>query len=119
MLKDRLKQALELKCRGKRYALAVEIGVHPSSVGRWLQGGPITVENLVQIATALDISLDWLVLGRDGGCSKADALSSIEGRLLAELRLMSPASIEHLAVFVESLSQGGRTGSAGPAREIG
>lgn len=49
---------------GKLYALAVEIGVDESAISRWKKGRSISLENAAEVCRALDISLDWLVMGR-------------------------------------------------------
>ncbi|MBZ7924354.1 helix-turn-helix domain-containing protein [Ensifer adhaerens] len=61
---DRLKVALEAKGVKKQMAFAAQIGVNDSVVSRWKRGQKLTLQNAVRICQALDISLDWLVLGR-------------------------------------------------------
>jgi len=61
---DRFAHALRLRQVGKLYALAVEIGVDESAISRWKKGRSISLENAAQVCRALDISLDWLVMGR-------------------------------------------------------
>jgi transcriptional regulator with XRE-family HTH domain len=60
----RLRTAMETKRRRKLFAFSHEIGVSPSTVTRWLQGQPISSDNLVRLAEALDISIDWLLMGK-------------------------------------------------------
>lgn len=43
--------------------LADRLGIHQATVSRWELGGTITVEQLVQVAEALDIALPELVGG--------------------------------------------------------
>lgn len=57
---------LAMKARGvmKLCVLSAAMGVSESAVSRWRHGGPITLHNAAQLCGALDISLDWLMLGR-------------------------------------------------------
>lgn len=61
---QRFTDALRLRRVGKLYALAVAIGVDESAISRWKKGRSITLENAAQVCRTLDISLDWLVMGR-------------------------------------------------------
>jgi transcriptional regulator with XRE-family HTH domain len=61
---ERFEHALRLREVGKLYALAVEIGVDESAISRWKKGRSISLENAAEVCRALDISLDWLVMGR-------------------------------------------------------
>lgn len=102
---ERLRDALESQARGKRYALAVAVGVNPSSVTRWLNGGPISVESLIAVCEALQVSMDWLVLGRGApirGPAPALALSAEEERLICSLRRMPPQATVKLTEFLEA-----------------
>lgn len=61
---DRLKIALEARGVKKQMAFAVQIGVDDSVVSRWKRGSRLTLQHAIKICEVLDISLDWLVLGR-------------------------------------------------------
>lgn len=61
---DRLTFALKQRGVRKLYALAVEIGVDESALSRWKKDGAISLPSAARLSQALDISLDWLVLGR-------------------------------------------------------
>lgn len=60
----RLREAMKVRGFKKQYALAVSLQVNESTVTRWLSGGPMSLESAIEVCQALDISLDWLVLGR-------------------------------------------------------
>jgi transcriptional regulator with XRE-family HTH domain len=60
----RLRKAMQARRRSKLFAFSHELGVSPSTVTRWLQGQPISSDNLVRLAEALDISIDWLLMGK-------------------------------------------------------
>ncbi|WP_083530847.1 helix-turn-helix transcriptional regulator [Methylobacterium sp. AMS5] len=63
---ERLQQALAARGIRKLYAFADEIGVNKSALTRWKSGKNISIENICRLAECLDISIDWLLLGR--GC---------------------------------------------------
>lgn len=48
----------------KQIVLAAELGVNESAVSRWQQGLGLSLEHAARLCITLDISLDWLVLGR-------------------------------------------------------
>ncbi|MDJ1159089.1 helix-turn-helix transcriptional regulator [Chelatococcus sp. SYSU_G07232] len=60
----RLQHALLKRRISKLYALAAEIGVNESAMSRWKKSDAISVHNAIQLCAALDISLDWLLMGR-------------------------------------------------------
>ena len=61
---ERLTFALEQRRVRKLYALAVEIGVDESALSRWKKDGAISLPSAARLSHALDVSLDWLILGR-------------------------------------------------------
>jgi transcriptional regulator with XRE-family HTH domain len=61
---SRLAEAMLLRGWNKQTALAEALGVKPSAVSRWLKNGSLSLENAVALCDFLDISLDWLMLGR-------------------------------------------------------
>jgi transcriptional regulator with XRE-family HTH domain len=63
-LGQRLSLAIKRRNVRKLYAIAVEIGVDESALSRWKKGGAISLPNAARLCLTLDISLDWLVLGR-------------------------------------------------------
>lgn len=44
-------------------ALASILNVNESTISRWMNDGPMSVENAISICTYLDISLDWFLTG--------------------------------------------------------
>lgn len=60
----RLREAMALRRVGKMLGLACQLGVHESALSRWKHGGAMSLVNVVSVCEALDISMDWLVLGR-------------------------------------------------------
>ena len=61
---DRLASAFAARGVRKLQALAVELGVDESAISRWKRGRAISLDNVARLCLALDVSLDWLVLGR-------------------------------------------------------
>ena len=56
--------AMELAGRTKTISLAYELGVSEPAISQWKNGKPISLENACELALVLDVSLDWLLLGR-------------------------------------------------------
>ncbi len=61
---ERLQNAMAARGIRKQIVLATELGVNESAVSRWQQGAGLSLEHAVRLCETLDISLDWLVLGR-------------------------------------------------------
>jgi transcriptional regulator with XRE-family HTH domain len=61
---ERLRLAIEARGVRKQQALAFQVGVHESAITRWKEDKSISLTNAVTLCDALDISLDWLLLGR-------------------------------------------------------
>lgn len=104
---DRFALALELREVRKLYALAVEIGVDESAISRWKKGRSISLENAAQVCRALDISLDWLVMGRgsiDAHRQQAAPNPDPAGALLRRaFPDMPPAKVQAVAAALEGL----------------
>ncbi len=60
----RIREAIALKNVRKSQALAAELDVSAAAVSRWQSGGPVSLESACALAERLDVSLDWLLLGR-------------------------------------------------------
>lgn len=61
---ERIRQALEIRGVKKQQALAAELKVHESAITRWKENASMSLESAVAFSSALDVSLDWLLLGR-------------------------------------------------------
>jgi transcriptional regulator with XRE-family HTH domain len=70
---------------GTQRELAKSVGVHPNLVSRWAGGRAVpSVEHLARLSNALDVSLDWLVLGaKPSGHSTATEPAVVLARELA------------------------------------
>lgn len=62
---DRIARAIEKHDLCKAMALAAELGVSEAAVSKWKHGHTMSLENACMLASKLDVSLDWLLLGRD------------------------------------------------------
>lgn len=61
---ERLQFIIKHRNYNKQIALASELGVDKSTVCRWIQGENIKLSYVIQICEILDISADWLLMGR-------------------------------------------------------
>ncbi|MEY4249983.1 MAG: hypothetical protein RJA87_1616 [Pseudomonadota bacterium] len=95
---ERLTFALEQRGVRKLYALAVEIGVDESALSRWKKDGAISLPSAARLSQALDISLDWLILGR----GHMDAHRSGSHHLFEDL---SSAEAKRLYFILEELTR--------------
>jgi transcriptional regulator with XRE-family HTH domain len=83
----RLRQAMALRGHRKMMALAAELGISAAALSKWTQGHSMSVEHACRLSQLLDVSLDWLLLGRNQPeWMQADQLSRLELELLTQLR---------------------------------
>lgn len=105
---DRIRAALAARGVRKQQALAAELAVHESAITRWKENKQMSLANAVALGAALDISLDWLLLGRGtmnshrevgaaGWRADDQALAQIAGRL-------GPRSLSLLLSTIESIA---------------
>jgi transcriptional regulator with XRE-family HTH domain len=93
----------------KQHAFAVALNVSQSTVTRWLANGPMSLESAADICSVLNISLDWLVLGRGEMESKAAApgavRASAEGieKIVRLYEALPSKSRRLLSSFLDSL----------------
>lgn len=99
---ERIRHALVERGVHKQQALAAELKVHESAITRWKEGKPISLDNAIAFGAALDVSLDWLLLGRGTIDSHkrdaaAAALRPVSGRL-------SPRTVALLGSFIDAIA---------------
>lgn len=83
----RLRLAMITRGYGKATALASGLDISPAAITKWTQGHAMSVDHVCNLATLLDISLDWLLMGRNGpDWIQPDQLSEIELDLIGSLR---------------------------------
>jgi transcriptional regulator with XRE-family HTH domain len=98
---ERLDDALRRRRVPKLYALAVEIGVDESAISRWRKGHPISLPNAVALCRALDVSLDWLLMGR--GTMDAHRVAPADPLMLAARTLLEALTAPDAALVREML----------------
>jgi hypothetical protein len=102
---DRLSRAIKGRGISKMMALALDLDVHESAISRWRKGGPMSLENAARISEVLDISLDWLVLGRgEMNAGSAESLASEEAEILNAFRQLRHSAASHLLAFLKDLA---------------
>ena len=72
---QRLVEAMQRRNITKQTALAVALGVNDSTVTRWKKDGSISVDSVLLLCRALDISLDWFL----NGTGAIDAPKALQG----------------------------------------
>ncbi|MFC0242942.1 helix-turn-helix domain-containing protein [Rhodopseudomonas telluris] len=107
---ERMVQAMRLRGMTKQHALAFAIGVNESTITRWKNNAPMSVEHVVLLCRALDISLDWFLTGEgaiDAPKPPAGSLDRRESGFLSSMRqaevAMSERSKTLLVAFVQSV----------------
>ena len=101
---DRIAYAIYASNAGKISALAMELGVNESAISRWKKNGNLTIQNVGRFCEILDVSLDWIILGR-GHCfqHRQSFVSNIEQDTILALRKYDSESTVHLNKFLHSL----------------
>lgn len=61
---ERLRLAMDARGVRKQHAFAFQLKVHESAITRWKANQSLSLDNAIAVCAALDISLDWLLLGR-------------------------------------------------------
>lgn len=103
---DRLSHAIKGRGVSKMMALALDLDVHESAISRWRKGGPMSLENAARISEVLDISLDWLVLGRGQmDAHTAESLATEEFELVQIVRKLRRKALLHLLALLDDMTQ--------------
>lgn len=103
---ERLRIAIQQRGMSKLSVVACAVGVTESAVSRWRSGGAMTLGNVAIVCQRLDISADWLVLGR--GHMDMHLSGAVRGfphiaRHLAKLSPLARQELHHfLAAVVDS-----------------
>lgn len=104
---ERIRQALVARGVPKQQALAAELKVHESSITRWKENAAISLDSAVALSVVLDVSLDWLLLGRDTIDSHKRSImpSPDEDSLWRIAQRIGPRSISLLLSTIESIAE--------------
>jgi transcriptional regulator with XRE-family HTH domain len=104
---ERIRVAIHQRGVRKLTALAAEIGVTEGALSRWRQGGPMSLDNGIRFCRVLDVSLDWLAMGRaDPDHHKQHTVNQDRQRLLTALDALPAGSDAYLASLLEHLASG-------------
>lgn len=99
---NRFDQAMKSRGHLKAMALAAELDISPAAISKWKQGHAMSVDHACNVAGLLDISLDWLLLGRNSpDWLQPDRLSDSESELVSMLR-QRPARVAQLLITLVS-----------------
>ena len=111
---ERIREALAKRGVRKQQALAAELEVHESAITRWKENKEMSLANAVALSAALDISLDWLLLGRGtiDSHKAASAPPADDGTLRRIASRLGPRSLSLLLSMVESIAA-----DVGPKRQ--
>jgi transcriptional regulator with XRE-family HTH domain len=105
---ERIRIAIQQRGVKKLTALAAEIGVTEGALTRWRQGGPMSLDNGIRFCQVLDVSLDWLAMGRaHPDHHRQQTFNQDRQRLLTALDALPPGAEAHLARLFEHLASGG------------
>lgn len=84
---ERLNVAIKTRGVTKMMSLAADLGVDESAISRWRRGGAMTLQHAAMVCRLLDVSMDWLILGRgEMDLHNTPALRPEELSLVASLR---------------------------------
>jgi plasmid maintenance system antidote protein VapI len=104
---ERIRHALAARGVRKQQALAAELDVHESAITRWKENAAMSLDNAIALSTVLDISLDWLLIGR-GTIDSHKTVSSVGGAGSSDLARIAarigPKSISLLISAIDSIA---------------
>lgn len=105
---ERLAAAIRGRGISKMLVLAHHLDVNESAISRWKQDGAMSLNNAARIAEVLDVSMDWLILGRgEMDIHKTPGLRSREFELIETVRRYPPESVDDLVRFLSRLTPDG------------
>jgi transcriptional regulator with XRE-family HTH domain len=102
----RIEQAMMRRGHRKAMALAAELDISPAALTKWKQGHAMSLENACRLADLLDVSMDWLLLGRNApDWLQADQLNTQEADLIDRLRRRPAHIIQLFAALLSEIPQ--------------
>jgi hypothetical protein len=110
---QRLVEAMKRRGIRKQFALAYDVNVNESTITRWKNDGPMSIEHAISVCDCLDISLDWFLTGK--GLIDQHKLTSLPGgdadeNLMTSFRRatrpLTDSSKSLLLQFFDSLTDG-------------
>jgi transcriptional regulator with XRE-family HTH domain len=101
----RIALAMQKRRLQKLYAVSSALNVSESAVSRWRNNGAMTVENVIALCELLDISIDWLLLGRGHMDMHKEALPVARARSIHDTLIKLPdEAVTHLEKFLVALA---------------
>jgi hypothetical protein len=104
---ERLRLAMNARGFRKQQAFALQLKVHESAITRWKSDRSFSLDNAIAVCAALDISLDWLLLGRgtmDFHKVSPGKLSEIEDtQLVASFKHLSRLLTKRTSLCLQTL----------------
>ena len=87
----RLKHAMETRGYRKATALAASLDISPAAITKWTQGHAMSLDHVANLAHLLDVSLDWLLMGRnEPDWLRQDQLTAVECEIIEKMRARPP-----------------------------
>jgi len=101
---ERLKEAIRRRQHRKMLVLAQDLAVDESAISRWKSGGAMSLDHASKVCTVLDISMDWLLLGRgEMEGHKSVHVSDEERTLITDVRVLPPSKAREFRAILRSL----------------
>ena len=104
---ERLCLAMDARGVRKQQAFAFQLKVHESAITRWKANRSLSLDHAIAVCAALDISLDWLLLGRGTMESHkiaiTEAVQNEESCLVAPFRHLSRLLTQQTSASLQSL----------------
>lgn len=106
---QRLVEAMQLRGYAKQHALAYALGVNESTITRWKNDGPMSLDNAVTLCRLLDVSVDWFLSGKGthDGHNRSGAAAHAETPLAQTIRraetIMTVRAQAMLAAFIDEI----------------
>jgi len=82
-------------------ALAAALEISPAAVSKWRQGHAMSIDHACRLSDLLNVSLDWLLMGKITSEWPQHRLDHIEIDLVENLR-SRPAHITQLVIAIVS-----------------
>jgi plasmid maintenance system antidote protein VapI len=103
---QRLVEAMQSRGYAKQHALAYALGVNESTITRWKNDGPLTLENALMLCRQLDMSIEWFLTGT-GSLDAHHRPSAAETPLALTIRraetVMTDRAQAMLAAFIDEI----------------
>lgn len=108
----RIANAMERRGYNKAMALAMQLGVSPAAMSKWISGHSMTLDNACLLAQCLDVSLDWLAMGRNSpDWVQGDRLTLEELDLLERLQRRPARVLGPLLAIISEIPERDQSGT--------